>query len=77
MAKLNLHDKAINMMCEIRAAKESGNDKQIDKTMKKAVKLANEIVSEFEKADHPFKQIVLSSLHRSLMQSIATVAEIF
>ena len=76
MPKLNFHDKTINMMCEIRAAKESGDDKRLTKTVKKAVKLANEIAEAHNNADHHFKALMLNVCYKSLMGRINEVAEI-
>lgn len=76
MAKLNLHDKTINMMCEISAARDSGDDKRLMKSVKKGCKLANEIVKAHNEADHHFKALMLGVLHKSLMGRLQEVAEI-
>ena len=76
MPKLNFHDKTINMMVEVAEAKRSGDEKQLTKTVKKAVKLANEIAKAHNEADHHFKALMLNVCYKSLMGRINEVAEI-
>lgn len=75
MAKLNLHDKTINAMVEISQAAQSGDDKRLQKAIKKGCKLANEIAEAHNNADHHFKQIVLGSLHKTLMNRMNEFAD--